>query len=98
MKTIDNIIYFDNDQEFYDYSVIPELTPIAYTDKSGTERYYTDFSFTPQYHNAINNGMTFIIKDEDSQIYKHGGVSYRTIFKEVPNLEPWFDDEDEEYC
>ena len=94
MQTIDKIIYFDNDQEFYDYAVIPELVPISFTDKSGVERYYTDFNFTSLYNDAVNNGMTFIIKDEDSQIYKHGGVSYRTIFKEVPNLEPWFDDEE----
>jgi len=95
MQAVDKIIYFDNDQEFYDYAVIPELVPIHYTDKSGVERYYTDFNFTPQYNNAVNNGMTFIIKDEDSQIYKHGGVSYRTIYKDVPNLEPWFNDDAE---
>ena len=95
MQAVDKIIYFDNDQEFYDYAVIPELVPIPYTDKSGIERYYTDFNFTPQYNNAVNNEMTFIIKDEDSQIYKHGGVSYRTIFKDIPNLEPWFNDDEE---
>lgn len=94
MEAINNIIYFDSDNEFYDYAVIPELISIAYTDKNGIERYYTDFNFTTQYNNAVNNGMRFVIKDEDSQIYKHGCVSYRTISKEIPNLDPWFDDYD----
>ena len=94
MTTKDNIIYFDSDNEFYDYCVVPELVPVQYIDSEGNEKYYSDFNFTPQYNNAVNNGMTFIIKDEDSQIYKHGGVSYRTIFKEIPNLDPWFDDYD----
>jgi len=95
MEAIDKVIYFDNDQEFYDYAVIPELVPISYIDKSGIEKYYTDFNFTEPYTNAVNDGMIFIIKDEDSQIYKHGGVSYRTIFKEIPNLEPWFNELDD---
>ena len=38
--------------------------------------------------------MRFVIKDEDSQIYKHGCVSYRTISKDIQNLDPWFDDYD----
>ena len=92
MEVKDNKIYFDNDQEFYEYSVIPELIPIQYFDTTGTERYYTDFNWTPSYNDAVNNGMVFVIKDEDSQIYKHGGVTYRTITKDVPNLEPWFED------
>ena len=95
MEIKDNIIYFDNDQEFYDYAVIPELVPVKYISKSGEERYYTDFNFTPQYNNAVKDGITFIIKDEDSQIYKHGCVSFRTISKDIPNLEPWFNDEED---
>lgn len=93
MDVKEKVIYFDNDQEFYEYAVIPELVSIPYTDKLGVDGYYTDFNFTPQYNNAINNGMTFIIKDKNSQIYKRGAVSYRTITKEISNLEPWYGDE-----
>ena len=94
MITKDNIIYFDSDNEFYEYSVVPELVPVQYIDSEGNEKYYTDFNFTPQYNAAINNNMRFVIKDEDSQIYKHGCVSYRTISKDISNLDPWFDDYD----
>lgn len=94
MITKDNIIYFDSDNEFYDYCVVPELVPVQYIDSEGNEKYYSDFNFTPQYNNAVNNGMRFVIKNEDSQIYKHGCVSYRTISKDIQNLDPWFDDYD----
>jgi len=94
MNTKDNIIYFDSDNEFYDYCVVPELVPVQYIDSEGNEKYYSDFNFTSQYNNAVNNGMRFVIKDEDSQIYKHGCVSYRTISKDIQNLDPWFDDYD----
>lgn len=94
MNTKDNIIYFDSDNEFYDYCVVPELVPVQYIDSEGNEKYYSDFNFTPQYNSAINNNMRFVIKDEDSQIYKHGCVSYRTISKDIQNLDPWFDDYD----
>ena len=94
MNTKDNIIYFDSDNEFYDYCVVPELVPVQYIDSEGNEKYYSDFNFTPQYNNAVNNGMRFVIKNEDSQIYKHGCVSYRTISKDIQNLDPWFDDYD----
>lgn len=94
MNTKDNIIYFDSDNEFYDYCVVPELVPVQYIDSEGNEKYYSDFNFTSQYNNAVNNGMRFVIKNEDSQIYKHGCVSYRTISKDIQNLDPWFDDYD----
>ena len=94
MNIKDNIIYFDSDNEFYEYSVVPELVPVQYIDSEGNEKYYTDFNLSPQYNNAVNNGMRFVIKDEDSQIYKHGCVSYRTISKDIQNLDPWYDDYD----
>ena len=94
MNTKDNIIYFDSDNEFYEYCVVPELVPVQYIDSEGNEKYYSDFNFTPQYNNAVNNGIRFVIKNEDSQIYKHGCVSYRTISKDIQNLDPWFDDYD----
>lgn len=96
METKNNIIFFNDDNEFYQYCVVPELIPVQYIDNSGDTKFYTDFNFTPEYKNAINNGMTFIIKDENSNIFKHGSVSYRTITKDIQNLEQWFG-EDEDY-
>jgi len=88
MEVIDKTIYFNNDDEFFDYCVIPSLVPIEYN-INGTQGYYYTFNFTPQYNKAINDGITFIIKDDNSQIYKHGKVSYKTITKDVQNLEEW---------
>ena len=87
METKGNIIYFDNDEEFYEFAVIPELVT-----KDGK---YFDFELSSQYKNALKSGKKFCIKDEDSQILKHAAVSYRTITKDIDSLEPWFgDDED----
>ena len=43
MNTKDNIIYFDSDNEFYDYCVVPELVPVQYIDSEGNEKYYTNW-------------------------------------------------------
>ena len=85
-----NIIYFDNDNEFYDFAVIPQLIT-----KDGDKSKYFDFELSPQYHKALKEGKKFCIKDEDSKILKHAAVSYRTITKDIENLEPWFEDDED---
>lgn len=81
-----NIRYFDNDEEFYTYCVEPKLVTVD----SGEGYYYSTFNFTQQYLDDVANGKKFIIKDENSQIFKRGCVSYRTITKPVQNLEQYF--------
>ena len=82
------IIYFDNDQEFYDYCVNPALIPVKFN-LNGIDGCYYTFNFTPQYDKAIEDNMTFIIKDDESKICKRGAVSVNTITKEIQNIEPW---------
>ena len=53
---------------------------------------FTDFDFTHEYLDAIAKGLRFIIKDEDSQICKHKAVSYRTITKNIDNLDNYYAD------
>ena len=84
-----NIMYFDNDDEFYQFCVAPVVIPIAST-KDGITSYSFDFDFTQGYKNALSNGKRFVIKDEDSQIYKRGAVTYRTITKPIQNLDQYF--------
>lgn len=86
-----NIIYFDSDDEFYDYIVNPEMIicQTQRTDKYGNPVYYADWDFTKAYYDALQNKTVFIIKNEDSQIYKRGAVSYRTSTKPVQNLEQY---------
>ena len=89
-----NIIYFDNDDEFYDYVVVPEIVayPTDHIDKYGYPVYYYDWNFSDMYNKDIKNGISFIIKDENSQIFKHGAVTYSTITKPVTNLQQYFAD------
>ena len=42
------------------------------------------------YNKAVNNCIQFVIKDENSNIYKNGCVSYRTITKPISNLKQYF--------
>ena len=89
-EEINNTLYFDSDDDFYDWCVVPALKPVKYINKDNKESYYSDFDLTYEYYNALKEGKQFIIKDEDSQIYKHGAVYYRTITKPIKNLMPYF--------
>jgi len=87
-------IFFDSDDEFYEFCVTPKLEVIEERDPStGETTYYTDFKFTQEYLNALSENKKFVIRDENSQITKRGFVSYRTITKPVENLEQYYD-----YC
>ena len=83
-------IFFDNDDEFYKFCVIPELIPHEYTRDDSTTGYYVDFEFSNAYNDAIKNGYHFVIKDEDSQICKHNAVSYRFCTKQLQNLDRYY--------
>ena len=86
-----NIMYFDSDDDFYQFCVVPLVVICDRVNKrTGDTIHYMDFDLSHQYHKAVEDGVTFIIKDEDSQICKHGCVSYRTISKTIDNLEPYY--------
>lgn len=88
------VIYFDNDDEFYNFVVVPQLHTVPFTGPDGKEMYMMDFDLSNNYNKALSDGLRFVIKDEDSRIYRHGCVSYRTISKDIQNLDPWYDDYD----
>lgn len=85
MKRVNNTIYFDSDDEFLDFALDRRIVI-----KEGKNCLYTDFNFTSMYQKEVDNGVRFCIKDENSQIEKRQAISYRTITKEVENLDPWF--------
>lgn len=91
MFRITSKMFFDSDDDFYKFCVVPELIPIEYVNNNGETKYFTDFNLSNAYHDAIAQGKKFIIKDPNSQIYKHQAVSYRTITKPIQNLEEYFD-------
>lgn len=81
-----NTIFFDNDEEFYTWAVVPILN--VYKTEDGL--YYTDFELSNLYKKALSDGYRLSIKDENSQITKHAAVSYRTITKPIENLDPYY--------
>ena len=86
-----NVMYFDTDDDFYQFCVDPEIIPKEYINKDGQIAYYGDFNLSQAYNDAINNSTLFVIRDKNSQILKHNGVvSYRTISKKVNNVQPWY--------
>ena len=85
-----NIIYFNNDDEFFNFCVNPEIVINETTDANGNPGCYYTFNFTDVYNSCIRDGKKFIIMDDNSRIFKNKCVSYRTITKPVENLEPYF--------
>ena len=85
MKRKDNIIYFDSDDEFFSFCVVPHLVL-----REGKHGKYTDFNFTKNYKEELDKGTRFCIKDENSLITKRGMVTLGIESKKVDNLEPWF--------
>lgn len=86
MKFNNNILVFENDAEFEDFAVDPQLIVSKMNIGNNQEILYTDFNFTHDYYKAIEEGKMFEIKDKNSRIMKNGDISYRTITKKVENL------------
>ena len=75
-----NIIYFDNDEEFYDFCVSPDL--VVKTSAKGT--LYYDMDFTEWYKTHVDEATKMVILDDKSTILRRGGVvSYRTSSKKI---------------
>lgn len=89
-KIKSNTMYFNSDDDFYQFCVVPQLNPVEYINSAGEKAYYVDFDFTHEYNKAVEQGINFVIKDENSNIYKNGCVSYRTISKPISNLKPYY--------
>lgn len=75
-----NIIYFDNDEEFYDLCVNPD--PVIKTGKSVIKCF--DMDFTDWYKSHVDEATKIVILDSHSEILHHGGVvTYRTCNKKI---------------
>ena len=100
METKDNIIYFESDDEFTDFCVAPYAQII--TDEGVP---YIAGDYSDLYKQYLQEGKTFIIKDEDSVVFKRRCVSKRVpvmmngsplsrttlVQLDVENLEEYFD-------
>ena len=86
----EDVIYFDNADEFYNFCVVPVLFAVKRRNKMGHYTMCVDFDLSPMYNDCVTKGKKFCIKDEDSQIFKHGCVTYRCVSKPVQNLIQYF--------
>ena len=97
-----NIVYFESDEEFTDFCV----APYAIVKRSADGTLSVEGQHSDMYKKYIEEGKTFIIKDEDSQVYKHQCVSKRvpvqstgrsaTVQLPVQNLEQYFENLEDE--
>ena len=90
------IIYFESDEEFEDWAVAPYATIVELESGKTWQGDHSD-----AYKEAIQQGKHFVIKDENSKVYKHGSVCKRvypdfqtsreTILVKLPvkNLVDW---------
>ena len=98
METMNDIIYFESDEEFTDFC----LAPYAVVKQTETGIWYVEGEYSDLYKKAIKKGTKFIIKDEDSAVYRRKCVTKRVpvqgtcrdtlIQMEVQNLELYFED------
>lgn len=97
MEVIDNTIYFESDDEFTDFCV----GPYAVIKKLANGVICVSGTYSSLYLKALEEGKTFVIKDEDSVVFERGCVSKRVPVKDtgrdtlvqldVENLEEYFD-------
>lgn len=77
MEEIGNIIFFDSDDEFTDFCVKPYAT-VVYPQNSSP---YIEGDYSDEYKQCIEEGKRFIIKDEDSKVYRRNCVCKRVPIK-----------------
>lgn len=78
------IIVFENDQDFEEFAIVPQLRVIV----DGDREYY-DWYFTPEYNAEVMNGTMFFIKDKKSKILRRNACTYNIISKPVKNVKSY---------
>lgn len=87
----DNILFFNNDDEFTEFSIDPTLVAKCIERKNGDKIWYYDFNFSKLYNDAVAQGKKFTIKDPNSRIMKNGDIGYKLVTKPVENLEEYIE-------
>ena len=72
-----NIVFFESDDEFTDFCI----APYAVVKRSADGTLSVEGQYSDMYKKYIEEGKTFIIKDEDSQVFKHQCISKRVPVK-----------------
>lgn len=103
-KTVkSNVMYFESDEEFTDFCV----APFAVVKRSEDGTLYYEGEYSEEYKKCVEEGKTFIIKDENSLVYKRKCATKRVpvlndgvhthrdapIQLEVQGLQPYYVEE-----
>lgn len=73
---------FKNDDEFFDFAV----NPVDVFERTNEGILYHTWNFSDRYNKAVEDGVEFVIEDENSLIAKRKSVCFRTICKPVENV------------
>ncbi len=74
METIDQVIVFDSDDEFADFC-IASFAGIRRSEEGHPSS--VKYGYSEAYQKAIEEGKKFVIKDRNSAVFKHKGVTKR---------------------
>lgn len=77
-----NTITFTDDEDFFNFAVSPY--DVFNRTEAGT--LYHDWNFTSDYNKAVEEGVKFVIEDENSLVAKRKCVCFRTVCKPVENV------------
>ena len=77
MEEIGDITYFSSDDEFTDFCVKPYAT-IVYSQNGSP---YIEGDYSDEYKRCLSQGKKFVIKDENSVVFKRQCVSKRVPVK-----------------
>ena len=103
MNDKDNIMFFESDEEFTDFC----MAPYASVKRMSDGTLYVEGNYSDEYLGCIEQGVEFVIKDEDSKVYERQRVCKRVpivvdgfpnynrttlVQLSVENLKPYFDD------
>lgn len=87
----ENVMYFDNDQEFEAFCVIP-IVRANYKSEDPMGRNYpvfTTFDLSSDYYDELSKNTKFCIRDENSKVLKRNCVSCGIHNKPVQNVIPF---------
>lgn len=77
-----NTITFSDDEDFFNFAV----SPFDVFRRTDTGILYHDWDFTAAYNQAVEEGVKFLIEDENSLVAKRKCVCFRTVCKPVENV------------
>jgi hypothetical protein len=73
MEESNNTVYFESDDEFTDFCV----APYAVVKQSEKGTYYVEGEYSDEYLECLKKRKTFVIKDENSVVFKRQCVTKR---------------------